>query len=150
MRHSPVIIASVLVVSFMSHGCKEQSRTTNTDSAANSNAVAQTNTASRPEDARTRPVSADNTNRRTDDNATTMSADENNRHKLFQAAGTTRNEKLIREVARKLGLFNPQNQPTEQYRPFVEQHMGWARENAAFIREMNTPKKATEYVNKHK
>ncbi len=80
--------------------------------------------------------------------STAMSEDE--KHKLFQAAGMTRDQATILEVTRRVGLTNENNMPSDSYQDFVKAHMNWAIKNADFIREVSTPEKAKEYVAKHK
>ena len=80
--------------------------------------------------------------------STAMSEDD--KHKLFQAAGMTRDQATILEVSRKVGLINESNMPSGNYQDFVKAHMDWAAKNAAFVREVSTPEKAKEYVAKHK
>lgn len=142
MRH-PLLVVAALVVSSAGFACREQ-RATNASRPA-SNVAAQATPAPPPADAAATPFP-------NVENAltATMNDDERNRHRLFQAAATTRDNTLIREVGRRLGLFNPQNQPTADYRPFVEKHMEWARSDPDFIRDMKTPQKAREYVRRHK
>lgn len=61
----------------------------------------------------------------------------------------TRDQQTMRRVGRKLKLFDEKNRPTEQYRPFIDQHTEWALNNREFVREVNEPAKAREYVKKH-
>lgn len=71
---------------------------------------------------------------------------EDERHKLFQAVGMTRDNALIVEVAQKLGLLDEKGQPNSSFQPFSQEHIKWASSNVAFIREHMTPDKAREYV----
>ncbi|HYO64181.1 MAG TPA: hypothetical protein VER08_11165 [Pyrinomonadaceae bacterium] len=77
-----------------------------------------------------------------------MSSDD--KHKLFQAAAVTRDEKLLREVSKKIGLTDAGGNPSDTYADFAKEHITWAVKNSTFIREINDPAKAREYVEKHK
>lgn len=142
MRHPLRVVVLSLVVSCGGLACREP-RGTDANRQAN-NVVAHATPATRPPAAATPPQGVANPD------TAMLGEDEQKRHRLFQAAATTRDQTIIREVGRRLGLFNPQNQPTADYRPFVEKHMAWARADADFIRDVNTPQKAREYVGKHK
>ncbi|HYP52520.1 MAG TPA: hypothetical protein VEQ42_03210 [Pyrinomonadaceae bacterium] len=82
------------------------------------------------------------------DGGSGMSSDD--RHKLFQAAAVTRDEKILREVSKKIGLTDAGGNPSDKYADFAREHITWAMKNSAFIREINDPAKAREYVEKHK
>jgi hypothetical protein len=84
----------------------------------------------------------------TSGNSVAMSDDD--KHKLFQAAGMSRDSAIIMEVSKKIGIISPANTPTDYYQTFVNAHMEWARKNLAFMRDINTPEKAKEYVEKHR
>ena len=80
--------------------------------------------------------------------ASGMSDDD--KHKLFQAAAMTRDEKVIKDVATKIGLTDSRGMPSDKYADFAKQHISWAMKNSQFVREINDPAKAREYVEKHK
>ena len=76
---------------------------------------------------------------------TSMSDDD--KHKLYQAAGMTGDAELIRRVSVKIGLMNEDFTPGDNYEKFVEEHVSWAIRNTDFIQSVNTPEKARAYVN---
>ena len=78
------------------------------------------------------------------DSSSSLSDDD--KHKLFQAAGVTKDQDLILRVLRKIGYPNGTG---EGYKEFVGEHMGWAMKNFEFIRSVSTPDKAREYVEAH-
>lgn len=74
---------------------------------------------------------------------------EDDKHKIFQAVGMTRDMDLAAEVFQKIGLIDSNKQPTPAYDPFLKAHTEWATKNADFIKEYMTADKAREYVNTH-
>src|ERR1700741_1841416 len=56
--------------------------------------------------------------------SSSLSSDD--KHKLFQAAGMTKDNALIQRVLHKIGLLTPDNDLSEDYAPFVKEHMQWA------------------------
>jgi len=77
-------------------------------------------------------------------NSSTLTEDE--KHRLFQAAGVTRDNVLIRRVLEKIGFPDGQG---AGYTEFVEAHFPWAARNAAFIQSVITNDKARAYVEEH-
>ena len=71
------------------------------------------------------------------------------RHKLFQAAGITKDSELIQKVLKKIGLMNDSGVPTDEYGPFVKDHISWAVNNVSFINSVNTPESGRAYVDAH-
>ena len=74
---------------------------------------------------------------------------DDDKHKLYQAAGMTGDQELIRRVSVKLGLFEEDYTPGPNYQTFIAEHVGWAIRNRDFIQSVSTPDKAREYVNEH-
>lgn len=74
---------------------------------------------------------------------------EDDKHKLFQAAGVTRDNALILEVVQKIGLADSSGQPTAIMQQFVKDHIDWGMKNVAWVTEYNDPAKAKEYVKSH-
>ena len=85
-----------------------------------------------------------NSNSASSDSSSSMSDDE--KHKLFQAAGITKDNDLILRVIRKIGFGSGTG---EDYQQFVKDHFGWAMKNLDFIQSVNTPEKAHAYVDAH-
>src|SRR5947209_5501301 len=79
--------------------------------------------------------------------SSSMSNDD--RHKLFQAAGITKDSELIQKVLKKIGLLNASGVPTDEYGPFVKDHISWAVNNVSFINSVNTPESGRAYVDAH-
>ena len=79
--------------------------------------------------------------------STTMSDDD--RHKLFQAAGATRDTELIQRVLKKIGLMRADGTVTPENEQFAQAHFTWAVKNLKFITSVNTPEKARAYVEAH-
>ena len=79
--------------------------------------------------------------------SSSMSNDD--RHKLFQAAGITKDSELIQKVLKKIGLMNASGVPTDEYGPFVKDHIAWAVNNVSFINSVNTPESGRAYVEAH-
>ena len=71
------------------------------------------------------------------------------RHKLYYAAGRTGDAELIQRVSVKIGLMNEDFTPGDKYQAFVEEHASWSIRNLDFIQSINTPEKARAYVNDH-
>ena len=74
---------------------------------------------------------------------------EDDKHKIFQAVGITRDRNLASQVFQKIGLLDSNEQPTPAYEPFLKAHTEWATKNMDFVREHLTEDKAREYVNKN-
>ena len=80
---------------------------------------------------------------------TSSSMSDDDRHKLFQAAGMTKDAELIQKALKKIGLMRANGTTTDEYGQFIKDHMSWAINNTAFINSVNTPEKATAYVDEH-
>jgi hypothetical protein len=111
----------------------ENYNATNTNSNSNSNANSNSNL---------------NENSNSSSSSST-SLTNDDRHKLFQAAGMSRDNALIQRVLHKLGLLTPGNDLSDDYAPFTKAHVEWAKNNTAFIQSVLTPEKARAYVDAH-
>jgi predicted metalloprotease len=78
------------------------------------------------------------------DSSSSMSDDD--KHKLFQAAGITKDNALILRVIRKIGFGSGTG---SDYQDFIKAHFPWAMKNLAFIQSVNTPETARAYVDEH-
>lgn len=85
-----------------------------------------------------------NSNDDSSSSSSTLSNDE--KHKLFQAAGATKDNVLILKVLAKIGFPNGQG---AGYSEFVKEHFGWAMKNLEFMQSVNTAEKARAYVEAH-
>ncbi len=96
----------------------------------------------------------ENTNSNTSSSSSSLSSSssslsDDDKHKLFQAAGMTRDNELIQKVLHKLGFLTADNTVSDDYAPFVKGHMDWAKQNYRFIQSVMTPEKARAYVDAH-
>lgn len=80
---------------------------------------------------------------------TSSSLSDDDKHKLFQAAGMTRDNELIQKVLHKLGFLTADNNISDDYAPFVKGHTEWAKNNPAFIQSVLTVEEARAYVDEH-
>ncbi|MFN2511133.1 MAG: hypothetical protein ABR568_06765 [Pyrinomonadaceae bacterium] len=95
-----------------------------------------------------------NTNRGSNSNTSSESSDEtssssmsnDDKHKLFQAAGMTSDSQLVLRVLEKIGFASGTG---SEYEAFVNDHAAWALNNPQFIISVNTPEKARAYVEAH-
>lgn len=100
-----------------------------------------------------------NTNSSTDSNndsdsnpapsSSSSSYSEDEKHRLFQAAGMTKDSALIQRVLKKLGFMNDNGITTSEYETFVKEHFTWALKNTQFIMSVNSEEKAKVYVEEH-
>jgi hypothetical protein len=88
-----------------------------------------------------------NLNSRPSDSPASISDDE--KHRLFQAAGMTKDNELILQVLKKIGLMSPSGTPSSDYQQFMDDHRAWGAKNSRFIRSVLTPEKARAYVEAH-
>jgi cytoskeletal protein RodZ len=91
--------------------------------------------------------SATNENSETPGSSSSMSEDD--KHKLFQAAGFTQDTELIARVMKKLGFMRANGTTTPEYEKFTKEHFAWALRNTDFIQSISTPEKARAYVDEH-
>ena len=88
-------------------------------------------------------------NNSADSDSSTSTVSNDDKHKLFQAAGMTKDQELMVKVMKKVGLFKPDNTPADDYPQFIKDHLSWAVENRDFINSVNTPEKAKAYIDAH-
>src|ERR1041385_6674594 len=81
--------------------------------------------------------------------SSSSSISDDDKHKLYQAAGTTGDAELIRRVSVKIGIMDEDYTPGANYSAFISEHLDWATRNTAFIQSINTPEKARAYLNAH-
>src|SRR5688572_11487133 len=85
-----------------------------------------------------------NSNDNSSSSSSTMSNDD--KHKLFQAAGATKDNQLILKALAQIGFPNGSG---EGYADFIKEHLPWAMRNTEFMRTIDTPEKARAYVEAH-
>jgi hypothetical protein len=80
---------------------------------------------------------------------------EDEKHRLYAAALAASEfpleSKAFKEVCEKIGIFDAQGNPNDNYMGFVAAHIEWAMkpESQPFRSEINTREKAREYMNKN-
>jgi hypothetical protein len=85
-----------------------------------------------------------NTNSNSDSSSSSMTEDE--KHKLYQAAGMTKDNTLMLRAIRKVGLGDGTG---SDHQAFIKDHFAWAMKNLTFIQSVNTPETARAYVEAH-
>lgn len=98
---------------------------------------------------------ASNQNANESTNSSSNSANESSsysddeKHKLYQAASMTGDAEVVQKVVKKLGLFNANGTPADDYPQFIKDHIVWGASNSDFISSLDTPDKARAYVDAH-
>ena len=87
-----------------------------------------------------------NANSNSDSPSTSSSMSEEDKHRLYQAAGMTKDNALMARVLRKVGLGDGTG---SDHQTFIKEHFAWAMKNLEFIQSVNTPEKARAYVDAH-
>ena len=95
----------------------------------------------------TESSSADETT--SEDTSSSSSMSDDDKHRIFQAAGMSGDSGLTLRVMKKLGFMRADGSLTEDYEKFTSDHFAWAMNNVAFIQTINTPDKARAYVEAH-
>lgn len=88
----------------------------------------------------------DNSNSSSDSSPSSSSMSEDEKHKLYQAAGTCKDAQLLMRALRKVGLGDGTG---ADHQDFIKAHFAWAMKNIDFINSINTPEKARAYVEEH-
>jgi|SRR6266850_1932302 len=99
--------------------------------------------------------SNDNTNSSSDSNSnsdpsssSSSSMSEDDKHKLFQAVGMTKDQVLVQRALRKMGFITDSG-IAAGYEQFVKDHIGWAMKNSEFVRSVTSEDAARAYVEAH-
>jgi hypothetical protein len=74
---------------------------------------------------------------------------EDEKHKLYHAAGVAGDGELLRRVEVKIGLLDDDFTPGENFQTFLVDHGDWVVRNTDFINSINTAEKARAYINEH-
>jgi len=85
-----------------------------------------------------------NSNTKSSSSGSTMSDDD--KHRLFQAVGATKDDDLLMKVLAKIGFPNASG---PGYDKFMEDHPTWALNNFEFMDTVDTPEKGRAYVEAH-
>ena len=91
----------------------------------------------------------DNSSNSSSSSSSSPSISDDDKHKLYQAAGMTGDAELVRRVSVKIGIMEEDFTPGDNYQAFVAEHVSWAIRNTDFITSINTPEKARAYINEH-
>ena len=88
-------------------------------------------------------------------NPGTVSLTDDEKHRLY-SAGLAASESpldtaLFKDVCKKIGIFDADGTPNDNYMPFVTAHFEWSTsaESEEFRRQINTREKAKVYLEKH-
>ena len=82
----------------------------------------------------------------TSDSSDSSSMSEDDKHKLYQAAGMSKDAQLMQRAIRKIGLGDGSG---DDHQEFIKAHFSWAMKNLEFIRSVNTAETARAYVEAH-
>ena len=88
----------------------------------------------------------DNSSNSNSSSASASSLSDDDKHKLYQAAGMTGDAATVRDVSIKIGLLNADYSLGDNYQSFIYDHIEWAQRNTDFIKSVNTAEKARAYV----
>ena len=91
----------------------------------------------------------DNSSNSNSSSSSSSSMSDDDKHKLYQAAGMTGDAELIRRVSVKIGLMDEDYTPGDNYQTFITEHIDWAVRSGDFINSINTADKARAYINEH-
>jgi hypothetical protein len=89
-----------------------------------------------------------NLNSNSDSSSSSSSMSDDDKHKLFQAAGITKDSALIQRALRKMGFLTASGVSSD-YEQFVKDHGPWALRNIAFVRSVLAEDDARAYVDAH-
>ena len=124
-----------------------QERSYNFNTRPNSNSSNSNSTSNSNSNSNTTESNSNSTSNSSASSSSSYSDDE--KHKLYQAAGMTGDADLVQKVVKKTGLFTPQGYPAEGYQQFIQDHVGWATKNVEFIQSLDSKEKAKAYIEEH-
>ena len=139
-----VVVIAGLLIYFFAYSTPSRSRSNrnfNVSTNRNSNSNDNSDLSSNAND--------NSSNSSNSSSASASSLSDDDKHKLYQAAGMTGDAELIRRVSIKIGLMGEDYTPGDNYQSFVSEHVDWALRNTDFINSINTPDKARAYLNQH-
>lgn len=90
-----------------------------------------------------------NLNSNANDNSNSSSSSsmsEDDKHRLFQAAGATKDSQVMQRMLVKIGFPGGKG---DEYGEFIKDHFAWALKNLEFLQTINTPEKARAYFDAH-
>ena len=136
-----VVVAGGLIYFFASRsGTNRNSRYYNSNISTNRNSNSNDNSdfSSNAND------NSSNSSNSSSTSASSLSDDD--KHKLYQAAGMTGDTELLRRVSIKIGLMDEDYTPGDNYQSFIYDHIEWAQRNTDFITSIKTAEKARAYI----
>jgi hypothetical protein len=136
-----VVVIAGLLIYFLAYRSPARSRNYNLNVNTNRNSNSNNNSDF--------PANINANSNSTNSSSSSSSLSDDDKHKLYQAAGQTGDAELIRCVSIKIGLMDEDYTPGANYQAFVSEHVDWALRNSDFIQSINTPEKARAYVNDH-
>jgi hypothetical protein len=142
-----VAIAGTLIYLFVLPATKSRNYNFNVNANSNSN----TNTNDNTNDNSDVPsnINANSNSSNSSPSTSVSSMSDDDKHKLYYAAGMTGEAEVVRRVSVKLGLVDDDFTPRDTYEKFVQEHVGWVMRNLDFVKTVNTAEKARAYVNEH-
>jgi hypothetical protein len=135
-----VVVVAGLLIYFLAYNSPRTNRNSNFNRSTNRNSNTNDNTdlSSNAND-----NSSDSSN---SSSTAESSMSDDDKHKLYQAAGMTGDAELIRRVSIKIGLLGEDFTPGDNYQTFIYEHIDWAQRNGDFINSVNTAEKARAYI----
>jgi len=82
------------------------------------------------------------------DSSSSSSMSDDDKHKLFQAVGMTKDQVLTQRALRKMGFLTDTG-IGPGYEQFVKDHLTWAMRNVEFVQSVMTEEAARAYVQEH-
>ncbi len=141
-----ILVVALAVLGYVAiPGISNSNRNDNFNSNGNSNSNSNDNTDSNS-NSNTNSNSESNSN--SDSSSSSSSMSDGDKHKLFQAAGITKDSALIQRVLRKLGFLTASGVSSD-YEQFVKDHGPWALQNIEFVKSVLTEESARAYVDAH-
>lgn len=124
----------------------------NSNRSSNSNNSNSSTTASNRNGSTTYGSNAnDNTSNRNASTSTSGSSmTEDEKYRIFYAAGKTNDRALQTEIAELIGIIDSGGQPTSDYQSFISGSYAWALRDRSFPPTVDTEEKARAYVMAHK
>jgi hypothetical protein len=146
-----VAIAGVVIYFFALPATKSRNYNFNVNTNTNSNTNTNTNDNSEVPSNINANSNSSNSNSNSNSSSSTdvSSMSDDDKHKLYFAAGMTGEAEVVRRVSVKLGLTDEDFTPGGNYEKFVQEHIGWVLRNQDFVQTVNTREKARAYVNEH-
>jgi hypothetical protein len=79
----------------------------------------------------------------------TAAYSDDEKHRLFHAAGMSGDPELMAKVFKKIGIWTNNGVPGPSYQQFEKEHISWSLSNTDFLVSIDTPDKAKAYIESH-